>query len=207
MKLLKRCGACRAVMYCSTECQKRAWKLTHKYNCSPSMLPAGEEALMKPNARIVSAWQNEWRKTLDTLAVLALDLEKNPGRNATHCMWLEFKYTGCESNFKKKFKVTCAALRTTEEVIAEAPQLHLMRDAPPLAGKQVRYVMVFCFGGDGKPVQTFLRARSLVLGQGACNFAPLKGQRAGWKTVSAAVLQIFGSPGEPVMVVDTPITR
>lgn len=74
---------------------------------------------MKPNAKIVSAWQNEWRGTLDTLAIAALDLDNNPGMNTTHwcvsctrlfflsddrfafSMWLEFKYTGRESNSKK----------------------------------------------------------------------------------------------------------
>jgi len=39
---------------------------------------------MKPNAKIVSAWQNEWRGTLDTLAIAALDLDNNPGKNKTH---------------------------------------------------------------------------------------------------------------------------
>jgi len=205
-KLLKRCGACKAVTYCSRGCQKKAWKLSHKYNCYPSSLPAGEEALLKPHAKIVSAWQNKWKNTLDAFAVLALDLEKNPGKNATHCMWLELKYTGREAN-SEKFKIICAALRTTEEILAETPQLHLMREQPTLTGKQVRYVTIFCFEEEGKPLQTFYRARSLVLSHGLDGIEALRGQPAGWEVVSMAVQQLFGSPDEPMMVFDAPVGR
>lgn len=90
-----------------------------------------------------------------------------------------------------------------------APQLNfIMRDAPALAGKQVRYVMVFCFEEEGKPTQNLVRVRSLaVLGQGLCSAQPFMGKPAGWETVNMAILQIFGSPGEPVLVVDTPEDR
>jgi hypothetical protein len=75
----------------SRECQKLAWKLTHKYNCNPNSIPAGEEARLKPYTKIISAWQNRWKDALDAFAVLALDLEKNPGKNATHwCVCIVF---------------------------------------------------------------------------------------------------------------------
>ena len=101
-------------------------------------------------------------------------------------------------------QIVCAAIRTTEEIITVAPQMNIMRDAPLLAGKQVRYVMVFCFEEKGKPVQSLLRARSLVLGEGSASTVLWGGQPAGWETVNTAILHIFGSPGEPVVVVDTP---
>ena len=31
---MKRCGGCKAVFYCSPECQKRAWKAGHKWQCT-----------------------------------------------------------------------------------------------------------------------------------------------------------------------------
>ena len=106
----------------SKDCQKQGWNLIHKYNCVPSSIPAKEQALMKPRTKIISAWQNRWRNTLDAFSVLALDLENNPGKNATHwyvlyavivfssddlivfSMWLEFKYTGSGGD-SEKFRV------------------------------------------------------------------------------------------------------
>lgn len=196
---------------------------------------------MKPHAKIISAWQNKWRDALDAFAVLALDLENNPGMNATHwyvlcsvtnfssedpfvfSMWLEFKYTGREANSEKfrvlalllfylilplnTAQVTGAALRTTEEILAQNPQLHLMRDPPSLAGKQVRYVMIFDFEEEGQPLQSFLRARSLILDQGLAGIAALRGEPAGWGVVHMAIQQVFGSPDEPVVVLDAPVGR
>ena len=31
---LKRCTACKVVYYCSSKCQKKAWKSHHKYECN-----------------------------------------------------------------------------------------------------------------------------------------------------------------------------
>jgi len=89
-----------------------------------------------------------------------------------------------------------------------APHLNIMVDSPALAGKQVRYAMVFYFEEKGKPTQTLFRVRSLaVLGKGLASAPPFRGKPAGWGTVNAALLQFFGSPGEPVLVVDTPTDR
>ena len=108
----------------SRECQKKAWKLTHKYKCIPNTLSAREEALLKPLRRVVDAWQKRWENVLDVFSILALDLENNPGKNKTHwsvlhsvmtfssrnlfffslSMWLEFKYTGRGAD-SEKFKV------------------------------------------------------------------------------------------------------
>jgi len=223
----------------SKECQKRAWKASHKYNCSPNLPPAGEEDPLKPYNKIISAWQNEWKVTLDAFAVLALDLENNPGKNTTHwcvlcsvivflsdnpfafSMFLEFKYTGGQANSRKfrvywsyfcpalpsplnTVQITCAALRTNEDVLAEAPHLHILRETPSLVGKQVRYAMVFYFEEEeGKPMQSFLRVRALLLDQSAMEV--FKGGPAGWGNVSTTILQTFGSPGEPMMVYEVPV--
>lgn len=111
----------------SKECQKRAWKTSHKYNCTPNLPPAGEADPSKPYNKIISAWQNEWKVVLDAFAVLALDLENNPEKNATHwcvlcsvivfpsnnffafSMWLEFKYIGGGAN-SGKFRVSVLLL-------------------------------------------------------------------------------------------------
>jgi hypothetical protein len=36
----KRCGGCKAVLYCSAECAKAHWKAGHKRECSRGALPA-----------------------------------------------------------------------------------------------------------------------------------------------------------------------
>ena len=119
-------------------------------------------------------------------------------------MWLEFKYTGCEgdpkifrvSTFLKFYltvslntiQVTGGTIRSNEEVLAESPQLHLMRDQPRLVERQVSYVMVFHFVEEGKPGQSFIRARSLVSKN---QFEPPKGQPAGWEVVLMVIQDIF----------------
>lgn len=109
----------------SKECQKLSWKLTHKYTCVPIVVPPEEEETFKHYAKIIISWQNVWKWRLDELALMALDLANNPGKNITHwsvaclasedqssnavfffgSMWLEFVYTGQEDNLEK-FKVS-----------------------------------------------------------------------------------------------------
>ena len=36
----KRCGGCKAVVYCSAACSKAHWKAGHKRECSRGALPA-----------------------------------------------------------------------------------------------------------------------------------------------------------------------
>ena len=107
--------------------------------------------------------------------------------------------------FLKTVQVTCAALRTIEEIQATTPQLHLSRDLPQLTGEHVRYVMVFYFDEEGE--KSFVRVRSLLLGQGPLNTVPLEGHPTGWGTVSMVIGQIFGSPGDLVAVSETPASQ
>ena len=78
-------------------------------------------------------------------------------------------------------------IRLVEEVLAENPQLRLMRDPPLLAGKQVGYVTVFRVEEEGKPVYSFYRARSLLP-----QLESMKGEPAGWEFIRRAVLEMFG---------------
>jgi len=124
-------------------------------------------------------------------------------------MWLEFKYAGCEAN-SEKFEVlnlplshltlplntiqfTGGCVRTNDEVLAKYPELKIMRDTPQLVGRQVRYVTVFRFEEWGKPLQSFIRARSLVL---FGDMDVLKEQSGGWEPVSGALQHLFGPLGE-----------
>ena len=68
----------------SKECQKLSWKLTHKYTCVPIAVPPEEEETFKHYAKIIIGWQNVWKWRLDELALMALDLANNPGKNITH---------------------------------------------------------------------------------------------------------------------------
>lgn len=141
-------------------------------------------------------------------------------------MWLEFTYTG-EKEDQDKFEVLRfppsylssppdspftiqiyrGCIRTAEEILAELPQLHIMRDPPTLVGKRVRYVMVFHFEEAGKPRQSFMRARSWELPK---NLEPWKDRPAGWEAVYGVIQTIFTRvEAEVVLVVpgDTPVAR
>lgn len=175
-------------MYCSKECQKSSWKLTHKYTCAPIKIPPEEEESVKYYGKIINGWQNLWKWRLDDFALLALDLTNNPGKNVTHCMWLEFLYTGKKDDLDK-FEIYHGCVRTAEEVLAESPRLHIMRDPPPLIGKRVRYVTVFHFDEEGKERQSFLRARSRELPD---SLEPWKKLPAGWDGVYKVLQALFG---------------
>jgi hypothetical protein len=133
-------------------------------------------------------------------------------------MWLEFTHTG-EKDDQDKFEVLTfprsypsslhdspfaiqiyrGCIRAAEEVLAENPQLHIMRDPPPLVGKRVRYVMVFHFEEAGKPKQSFMRARSWELPE---SLEPWRDRPAGWEAVYEVLQRIFTRvEGEIVFVV------
>lgn len=179
-------------MYCSRECQKQSWKLTHKYTCVRIVVPPDQEETVKHFGKIINSWQNVWKWRLDQFALMALDLIKNPGRNITHCMWLEFLYTGQKDNLEK-FQVYRGLVRTAEEILAESPKLQIMKDPPPLIGKRIRYVMVFHFDEKGKPRESFMRARSWELPQ---DLEPWKDLPAGWDVVYDAIQFLFGKADE-----------
>ena len=141
-------------------------------------------------------------------------------------MWLEFTYTGRKADYERFEVLTpppshitpspCTILtrttqiyrgciRTTEEVLAESPQLQIMRDPPPLMGKRVRYAMVFHFEEEGQPKQSFMRARSWELPK---SLEPWKGRPAGWEAVYEVIQTLFGRIDEVVLVpMDTPVAQ
>ena len=68
-----------------------------------------------------------------------------------------------------------------------------MRDPPPLIGRRIRYVTVFHFEEEGKPKQSFLRARSWELPK---SLEPWKDRPAGWDDVYQMIQMIFGGVDE-----------
>ena len=100
----------------SRECQKKAWKLTHKYKCIPNTLSAREEALLKPLRRVVDAWQKRWENVLDVFSILALDLENNPGKNKTHWSVLHSVMTFSSRDlFFFFFRLVCGSSSSTRD--------------------------------------------------------------------------------------------
>ena len=89
-------------------------------------------------------------------------------------------------------------IRTAEEVLAENPQLQIMRDPPPLIGKRIRYGTVFHFEEEGKPKQCFLRARSWELPK---SLEPWKDYPAGWEAVYGVIQRIFSGADEEIVLV------
>ena len=111
-------------------------------------------------------------------------------------MWLEFTYTGQKASQARfavlaflpsddppshdlpfSAQINYGCIRIAEEVLAENPQLQIMRDPPPLIGKRVRYITVFHLEEEGKPRQTLLRARAWALPK---NLDPYKDRPTGW---------------------------
>lgn len=79
-------------------------------------------------------------------------------------------------------------IRTVEEVLAESPQLQIIRGPPPQIGKRFRYVTVFRSKEEGKRRQTFSRARSWELPK---TLEPWREQPTGWDDVSEVTRAIF----------------
>jgi len=144
MRLLKKCGGCGVVVYCSTECQKISWKTTHKYSCVfvaplPSM---GIEDFDKRFNKLVDRWMHEWRGILEGYSLVALDLVNNPGRHVTHAMCMELKYTKSKIP-ARSFELMKGQVCPVEAILSRQPDLKVLRDPPSLAGQRVRCVMVF----------------------------------------------------------------
>ena len=122
-------------------------------------------------------------------------------------MWLEFTHTGQKAS-QARFvvpaflpsddppshdtpftaQVNYGCIRIAEEVLAENPQLQIMRDPPPLIGKRVRYITVFHLEEEGKLRQTILRARAWALPE---NLDPYKDRPTGWDAVYRVIQPIF----------------
>jgi len=144
MKLLKKCGGCRAVLYCSTECQKTSWNTTHKYTCVyVAPLPSlGVEDFDKRFNKIVDRWVHEWRGILEHYSMAALDLANHPGRHVTHSMCMELKYTGNKIP-ARAFELMEGRISPVQDILSRQPNLRVLRDPPTLTGQRVRYVLVF----------------------------------------------------------------
>jgi len=144
MKLLKKCGGCGLVLYCSAECQKISWKATHKYSCvSADPLPSiGSKDFDKWYNKTVDRWMHEWRGIFEGYTVAALDLANHPGRHVTHATCLDFKYTGNKAPFRR-FEFMSGRVSPVDEILTEQPNLKVLRDPPGLSGLRVRCVMAF----------------------------------------------------------------
>jgi hypothetical protein len=84
-------------------------------------------------------------------------------------------------------------VREAEEVLAENPQLLIMRDPPPLAGKRIRHATAFHFAEEGKPRRSFSRGRSWELPE---SLEPWKDRPAGWDAVYEVIQALFGGVDE-----------
>ena len=98
-----------------------------------------------------------------------------------------------DSTFPRQIYKGC--IRLAETVLAETPQLQIMRDPPSLLGKRVRYAMVFHFEEEGEARQSCLRARSREL---PTSLEAWRGRPAGWEAVYAMIQTIFGAVDEEV---------
>lgn len=154
MKLLKKCGGCRAALYCSTECQRDSWRTTHKYSCVyVTPLPSlGAEDFDKRFNKIVDRWVHEWRGILEGYSMAALDLANYPGRHVTHAMCLELKYTGSK-NPAKTFEFMNGRVCPVEGILSKQPNLRVLQDPPSLVGQRVRYVLLFHLEPESSEVQ------------------------------------------------------
>jgi len=90
-------------------------------------------------------------------------------------------------------QISRGCIRTAEEVLAETPNLQIMRDPPPLIGKRIRYAMVFHFEEEGKPRQSFVRGRSWELPKSLEHW---KDRPAGWEAVYEMIQILFGTVDE-----------
>jgi len=158
LKSLKKCGACGGVMYCSKECQKLSWKATHRFTCSP-MSNEGFEELDRRLGKIIDSWQHAWRGVLERYCVAALDLANNPGRDVTHCAWMELRFTGASSH-ARRFELVVGKVDSIADILRRHPGLTTLRDPPHLVGERIHYAMVFHFDQEGTPARSLMRSRA-----------------------------------------------
>jgi len=107
----------------------------------------------------------------------------------SHLFFPPHDYSTCPEQIHK------GCIRLAEEVLAETPQLQIMKDPPSLIGKRVRYAMVFHFEEKGQARQSCLRARSREL---PTSLEVWKGRPAGWEAVYEMIQTIFGPVDEEV---------
>jgi hypothetical protein len=102
---LKRCGQCRAVHYCSPECQKADWIKQHKRECSKMFRMPDEKTMVQikeENARLRVAWLEEQSRPpcktqeqlLERLHILESKTERDffGVRRAKLISYLEYKH-------------------------------------------------------------------------------------------------------------------
>ncbi|KDQ49547.1 hypothetical protein JAAARDRAFT_42780 [Jaapia argillacea MUCL 33604] len=74
---LKKCGACRTAIYCSPECQKKAWP-SHKVQCKLNQRTNSSVAYS--DIKLLRAFTSKHRPSLAEYGIRALDLVSDPTR-------------------------------------------------------------------------------------------------------------------------------
>jgi len=146
-------------MYCSRECQELSWKTAHRFTCSPMPVDKDFQAVDKRYQKMIDSWQHAWRGVLEHYSLVALDLANNPGKDATHCVWMELRFTG-DSSHPRKFELVVAKVKSIEEILKDEPKLTTLRDPPHLVGERIHYTVIFHFDQEGTPERSFVRSRA-----------------------------------------------
>ncbi|KAJ7583015.1 hypothetical protein C8J56DRAFT_956333 [Mycena floridula] len=154
----KRCARCRLVTYCSKECQKISWKLSHKDICKvhPSLLASPDSDRLRQKSEIdkssravvdlaidtgLSRWLKQWRRCFCTWATICLDLANHPPQRVfTHCMQLVVQPTVFQNDHTKSYEVTDARVVPLADILATFPDLQVPVDPTDLT--RLRFVVI-----------------------------------------------------------------
>jgi len=78
---MKNCASCKAIIYCSKECQKESWRKGHKETCAKISNPQNA-------ADELCHWFTMWSPSFVYATTWSLDLKNNPGHNMKHALML-----------------------------------------------------------------------------------------------------------------------
>lgn len=119
------------------------------------------EDLDKRLGKIIDSWQYAWRRVPERYCAIALDLANHPGRGATHCVWMEFNFTGASSH-ARRFELAVCKVDSIANILRRhaGAGLTTLCDPPHLVGKRLHSAMAFHFNRDGIPKRTLMGSQA-----------------------------------------------
>ncbi|KDQ49546.1 hypothetical protein JAAARDRAFT_42778 [Jaapia argillacea MUCL 33604] len=147
---LKKCGACGMAMYCSPECQKKAWP-SHKVKCKLNQRSSTTVAYS--DIKLLRAFTAKHRPSLASYGLRALDLVLDPTRCLRDVLLINLANRPDSARSETSFYALSAEIvpleffeSNTEEMRGQLVQLNEEQKKLGMTGSF--FVVLRCDGGD-----------------------------------------------------------